>query len=69
MAIELIHYPLSVIWCAKVVRIYQRSVGKQGVIIGLVRPDQADMKLWVNSSPDEFTRELQHIVGGLRVCL
>jgi len=38
MAIELIHYPLGVIWCTKVIRVYQRSVGKQGVVIGLVRP-------------------------------
>jgi len=69
MAIKLVHYPLSIIWRAKVVCVYQCSVGKQGVVIGLMRPEQADMKLWVNLSPYEFTGELQRIVGGLRVCL
>jgi hypothetical protein len=69
MAIELIHDPLGVIWRAKIVCVYRHSVGKQGVIIRLVRPQEADMKLQVNLSPDEFTRELQRIVEGLRVCL
>jgi hypothetical protein len=69
MAIELIDYPLGIVRSAEIVRVHRCSVGEQRVIIGLVRPQQADMKLQVNSSLDEFTRELQRIVGGLKVCL
>jgi len=69
MAIELIDYPLGIVRSAEIVRVHQHSVGEQHVIIGLVWPQQANMKLQVNSLFDEFTRELQRIVGGLRVCL
>src|SRR6202043_1955726 len=54
MANDLIHVPLGVLWGAKVVRVDGASVGKQSIVIRLMRPKQVHMEPGVNSSFDEF---------------